>query len=291
MSKSSSRGALLALASALLLVQPRLAAAGACCVGSTAPVPTRLGPCERYAAGLGLGAERGTGRWDSAGRVVDSSVQDDALTATVAASYRWNRHGQVGLLLPSRMGRKQVSDQDFRGGGLGDLSLLATFNPMEERPREGRAGIPVPVLSVGARLPTGRSWLESEDPMMADVTGLPDPALLLGLWVERTLDRLPWSLGLDATLGTAAAPRVLGTSLMAGTYLGSRWTLLGTARHERSLGGEAPTRRNRVGARMVHGKTLAWRAWADVGADLPLPGLGLDQGRSLSAGAGLLLLR
>ena len=81
----------------------------------------------------------------------------------------------------------------------------------------------------------------------------------------------------------------MGASASAGRYLGSRWTLLGTFNHERSLGASAS--RTRLGARVVRGQPRGWRAWLGAEGDLPVAGLGRDTPRVLSVSTGAVVLR
>lgn len=285
-------GVLLALA-----LQAGPAWAGACCVGSTSTVPTRLGECETYMGGLALGAETAVGRWDGEGALASSSLQDDALLASFAGAWRWDRKGQVGLSLPTRLNHKGLADQDLWGGGAGDLSASLTWDPFVEIPHAGVGpATPVPILSAGLRLPTGRTWEQATGTLLEDVTGRPGPGLLLGLSMERSLDRSPWSLGVDSELALdhAQVHPMLSFHGSLGRYLGSRWSVVGIGRHERSwamdgTGGSAS--RTVLGAKLALGKALSWRAWLGAEGDLPLPELGHGNLRQLSASMGAALVR
>lgn len=290
---------LLLPALALWLSQP--AHAGACCVGSTSTVPTRLGECERGMAGLALGVERSYGQWSSAGQVTASSLQDDALVATLAGAWRWDRKGQIGLSLPARLNRKATDTTEAWGGGAGDLRVLGTWDPLNEWARGGeQAPLPVPILTGGLRLPTGTSWQEADGALLEDVTGLPGPAAVLGVSIERTLDRTPWSLGVESELGTVAHddgrhlhPGFYGW-LNVGRYLGTRWSVSGTLAHQESFAVGEPgsrTARTSLGARVTTARPLKWRAWAGGDADLPIPGLGRANLQRVQLGLGLALVR
>lgn len=260
-------------------------------------MPTRLGECERLLAGLSLGAETTTGRWDSGGRLVSSSLQDDALLASVAGAWRWDRKGQVGLALPLRLNHKGLDEEDRWGGGAGDLVSTVLWDPLTEWARGGEhAALPVPVLSAGLRLPTGRTWEQAEGRLLEDVTGRPGPGLLLGLSMERTLDRTPWSLGVDGELARddEHLHPTLTFSGSLGRYLGTRWSVVGLARHARSWtldGGGGSTSRTVVGGKAAVGRPLSWRAWAALEADLPLPAVGHANLRQLTGSVGAALVR
>lgn len=290
------------LLSLLLALAPGLARAGACCVGSTSTVPLRLGECERRLAGFALAAETSIGQWTGDGESASSSLRDDALIGTLGLGLRVNRRLQFGLAMPARLNHKVTSSQDAWGGGAGDLRVLGLWDPMEERPAaaEGPA-LPVPILTFGLRAPTGRSWAEAEGAMGEDVTGLEGPAALLGLSVERTLDRVPWSLSADAELGADGEgaerhlhPALTGTASV-GRYVGTRWSLNATLSHQRSwvLDPSSPgsASRTSAGLKVASGRPLRSRAWLGVESDLPVSGLGRSNLELARAGLGVVVVR
>ncbi|MCB9778180.1 MAG: hypothetical protein H6742_06435 [Alphaproteobacteria bacterium] len=284
------------LAGASLVPAP--ARAAACCTGNTSTVPMRLGECESWLAGMLVGGEAATGRWDGQGQLATSSLQDDALIATAFGAWAWDRKGQVGVLVPSRLNRKGLGEDAWWGGGLGDVSLLATWDPLEERARDtDHRGAPVPVFTAGLRLPTGRTWAESEGVLMEDVTGRPGPSGLLTVGVERTLGAWPWSVGADGELApedTVDGRRLqpsLGLSASVGRYLAPRWSLTARARHQRVLDADHGSSRTSAGLTLTRGQLLRWRGWVSGDADLPVPLLGSDNLRLLSVSAGAALVR
>ena len=144
-------------ASSLLL--SGAAHAGACCVGATATVPTRLGECENWLMGMGVQAETTTGRWQSDGQLSSSTMTDDAIITTLAGAWRWDREGQLFATLPMRLNHRAAGDLSELGGGLSDLRAGVIWDPIEEK---ASSWLPVPVLTIGARLPTGRDWQDAE---------------------------------------------------------------------------------------------------------------------------------
>ena len=279
----------------VLMLAAGVAWAGACCVGSTSTVPTRLGECERFLVGTAVAVEDGSTRWDSEGQVQRSSLRDQAVVTTLAAAYAWDRAGQIGVVLPVRMQRRTAAGLVGTAGGVGDARVIATWDPISERPRaaEGTAW-PVPVLTGGVRLSTGTDWTESDDPLMTDVTGLPGGAVVAGLSFERTMDATPWSLGVQEELGRVdggwtPTTRVLGS---VGRYVGRRWSVAATGTHQRTA--EAPdvrAVRTRAGLRVAVGKPVRWRAWAGAEQDLPLHGFGRDNPIGTQIGVGALVVR
>lgn len=285
------------LALLLVLVGAGPARAGACCVGSTSTVPTRLGECETMLGGLSLGAETSLGRWDGTGRLAPSSLQDDALLSSLAGAWRWDRKGQLSMSLPLRLNHKGLEGEHLWGGGAGDLVATVLWDPFIEVPRGGlgRAS-PVPILTAGLRLPTGRTWEQAEGLLLEDVTGRPGPGLLMGLSIERSLDASPWSLGVDSELAYdhGHLHPVLTFNGSLGRYLGTRWSLVGLARHERSWamdGSGGSASRTVLGGKLARGEPLDWRGWLGVEGDLPIPELGHSNLRQVSASIGLALVR
>ena len=269
----------------LLLALAQDATAGACCVGTTTTTPTRLGPCEGWIAAMSVAGESSIGRWDGDRQLADSSLSERDLVGTLGAAWRWNRKGQVALTAPVRLASRSVADTSEVGGGPGDLRALVLWTPIEE------ARKPVPALTLGARLPTGTSWAEGESSLGADVTGLQGPAIFGQAALERTTGKYPWAVGVDAELGTDE-PLLVGGLVTGGVYVGSAWSVAGSARHAVTVGDDGlGTAYTRVGAGLTRGQQRAWRAWVGGEMDLPLPGVGLERSRYASVGAGGAIVR
>jgi len=275
-----------------LALAPAEARAGACCVGSTAATPTVLGECERWSVGFGVGGVSHLARWDADGQITSDSLDERALTSSVAAGWRWNRSGQVTAELPGRVTWRATGDLAESGGGVGDARVTVILDPIEER-----AAVGAPVLRLGARLPTGRSWEESDAPLQSDVTGLVGPAVTGGLSMNRTMGRVPWSLGVSGELpvGVEGVPALVAAAGSVGRYLGTDWTVTASLRHERTAAvwEEQSYRaaRTTAGARVIRGQRLAWRVWAGAGVDLPVSGLGLESPAQAAATGGVVLVR
>lgn len=283
-----------ALVCAAVLTVPGAARGAACCVGSTSPFPVRVGECEKVVVGLGAGIEHGYGRWDRRGGVAGLGIAEDALTANVGAGFRLDRRWQVGLIVPVRANHRVGGETAVWGGGVGDVTLTALWDPMEEVYQ----GAPTVLLSGGVRLPTGRDWSESDGVLLEDVTGLPNPTVNLGVALERSLGKVPWMAGADASLGVGSLGKLQpGVTAYGsvGTYLGTDWSLLGTASWSFSWaaadGSAAVVARPRVGARVVRGERLAWRAWASADVDVGAPYLGRSATQAVSVSLGYALVR
>jgi len=251
-------------------------------------MPTRVGECERATSGVGIAVARSTGRWDREGQTATNSLQEHALVATWSSALRLDPRWQLGVDVPVRLSQKQSGSMSSRGGGAGDLLVHATWDPMVEQ--AGRPGRPVPVLSIGLTLPTGRGTEASTDPLQSDVTGLGQPALTSAAGLERTLGRWPWSAAATGTLTrSGAAGLALAGSL--GRYLNHRWTVTASLAHEatRTLGtpGASSTHRTTAAARVLRGQTRAWRAWIGTRLDLPVDLLGRSHVREATVDTGI----
>jgi len=275
----------------LPLLLASVAHAGACCVGSTSSMPTRVGECEHAVVGLSAGGELSTMRWDRDLKVRKSSMRDDALVSSISAGYRLDRRWQVGLSVPFRLTHRAVGDLDGWGGGVGDMSAQLLWDPVEERPRiAGESAPAVPIFALGVRAPTGRDWQASERTLQEDVTGLVGPGVRASMWMERTMDRVPWRLGASAEVGFSnlgPQPSVSAQGAV-GHYFGTRWTAMLNSSIQMSwaqLGvKDIGSWRTDLGAVLVHGAALRWRVSGYVNADVPVPGLGRSTMQHARAG-------
>lgn len=287
--RSSSVG----VAAALGLL-PGLAHAAACCVGSTSPFPIRVGECEHVVAGVSSGYERAIGRWDGAGDVVPVGVDESAVLADLGVGVRLNRRWQVAGIVPMRANQRVGSAGALWGGGVGDATAMVVWDPTEEVAE----GPPTPVFTASVRVPTGRDWTQADGALMEDVTGLPNPAGTLGVTLERSIGQVPWTVGVDGTLGASSEGDLqpaFSVSGSVGRYLGTSWSVLGTASWAASWaaadGSADMVARPRVGARVVYGQRLAFRAWAGTDWDLAVPGIGRSATQMASASLGVALVR
>lgn len=275
---------------AVLLVSlalPTAAQAGACCVGTTTTVPTRVGPCEKWVAGIGLGLEAGALRWNNDGHITPSSLDEAAIISTAAAAYRWDRKGQIAVTMPVRGTWRGGSGMQSVGGGLGDARLDVAWSPVEEQ-----MGKPTPYFVGGVRLPTGRAWEQSKDPLLADVTGLSEPAVHVLAQIERTMGDTPWAIGLNTELDIDADGVSPSFSLTGaiGRYIGSTMSITATAEHlEQFRGARAAT--TSLGGQVAVGKARSWRTWIGLQQDVPAPWLGRDRMVMTRVGGGFAILR
>ena len=192
--------------------------------------------------------------------------------------------GPAGKALAHRFQHRVAGDLVDDGAGVGDLIAGVTVDPLEERLGPHGGGLPVPVVTLSLRAPTGRDWTDSDGPLLADTTGVEGFGGRAAVQVERTMGT-PWWLGTDLALDPHLPARI-GVAGGVGRYLGTDWTLSGTLRHERQLTADG-TARTLVGARVIRGQRLAWRAWVGAGTDVGLSGLGADLPVLASADLGL----
>lgn len=276
---------------AVLVALAPVAHAASCCGGSSAAVPTRPADCDQWVVGLGVTGETALGRWDKEGASVASNLAESTVTATLGGGYRWASWGGATAELPVQVNWKTTADTASTGAGLGDAHLSLFFDPIEERPK---TAYPVPILSLGARLPTGTAWTEAKDPLLADVTGLPDPAFTGALSVEKANGNVPWSLGADLEYPLAAAqgsPPVLGLNAALGYSFGGKWVVVGMARHVLTPGDAEGPARTSAGLRVIRNEPRDWRAWLGVESDLAAPGLGRSNLENVRASVGFLFVR
>jgi hypothetical protein len=244
--------------------------AASCCVGSTSALPTRLGPCEEHMVGALVHGQGSSTRWDSDGQLVRSSLESRSVSVTAYGALRVNPRMQLGVALPMQASVHTASGQSSQGGGLGDARLSMLVEPTS------LGAAPWAVASL--RLPAGRSWRQSDDPLAADVTGRAGLGLTLVAGYGNTEGSWPWALtaGVGAESGGLLAPELSAT---LGRTLGPGWTLAGGLSHQESLApasGWARAAETTASISVVRGRQAAWRAWGSVDSGVPLPGLGSD---------------
>jgi len=278
----------------VLAALPQTADAAACCVGATSALPTRVGECEKAVVAMSVLHEQTMGWWDEQGQTTEAvGYTEEAWIGNLGMGLRLARQWELAARLPLRNNHLAAGSLDSVGAGLGDARMLALWDPTVERPPSLDGAGPTPVGIVGLRLPTGRDWTESDDPLNADVTGLEHGALIVGGQLERTLGAWPWSAGAMAEGDLQVAGRPTGVLLgnaTFGRYFGSGWTALLTGTYTLGqadpTGTSATTRQTAAGARLVRGRPLAWRVWAGAEADIPVAGLGRATAQTTSVGLG-----
>ncbi len=278
----------------VVAMAPASSHAAACCVGATSALPTRVGECEKVVAAVSILHEETVGWWDDVGQLATAEgYTEEAWIGNLGVGVRLAREWELAARLPIRHNHLAAGALDSVGSGLGDTRVMALWDPTHEKPRGVVGAGPTPVAIAGLRLPTGRDWTDSDDPLNADVTGLEHAAVVVGGQLERTLGAWPWSAGAMGEVDIRWEGRrtgVLVGNASFGRYFGSGWTALGTATHtlgQADASGESrATHKTAAGARVVRGRPLQWRMWAAAELDLPVAALGRAAPRSQSIGLG-----
>ena len=239
--------------------------AGACCVGSTSTLPILVGECERGTLAVGLDVQQTLGHWDRAGDPEIGSHAEQAAVAMVGGAVRVNRRWQVGATLPARVNHLETSDATYWGGGPGDTTVHALWDPLEESTG------PVPLVTGTVRVPTGTSAADATGRLMEDVTGLEGPAATLGASLDRSLGKTPWTLGVTGELSERPAA---GAVASVGRYLNTSWSVSLSASHLRRWSGDGYVAATDGTLRLITGRPVAWRAWVQGRAGVPLASLG-----------------
>lgn len=152
-----------------------------------------------------------------------------------------------------------------------DDSADATLLGATRVGRWGSFGVSIPFVVA--------SKTESTSPLLADVTGQSDGAVVLSAGLERTSGLWPYALAADVELPISqdetGVPFSAGASF--GRALGSAWTAALAGRYTTTVGkGTAATT---VGARVVYGLPVSFRTWLGVDVPIAVDGVGLSATR------------
>lgn len=263
-------------------------------MGSTSPLPTRLGECEKATAGVAFSVEHTLGFWDSGGASTGADgYKNDALVGMIGLGYRPNRSWQVLASLPARSAVVEAGSSREQGGGLGDATATVLWDPIEEKAADAGFFAATPQLGLGLRAPTGRDWTASQSPMLADVTGLEHGAVLASVWLERSTVAWPWSLGLQGAVSPTAPGWAPMATLRAslGRYLGGKWTASAVGAvvvsQAEAATADQRTRQTTVGGQLVRGQPRRWRAWVGGSTQPDIGGLGRSSPRLATVTTGL----
>jgi hypothetical protein len=171
------------LALAVLAAGP--AWAQACCAGSSALTPARLGIHEDAAVGVLLKATDVLASYDGRGNALPAPAGAAELDGEldVVGTLRVLHDGQVTLLVPVVATWRQVVGLSELGGGLGDLNLSARYDfthAGQSRVVPGLAGL------LGVTFPTGRAPEDAAKVLATDATGLGAFQLTGGVALEQS---------------------------------------------------------------------------------------------------------
>jgi Putative MetA-pathway of phenol degradation len=207
---SARAAAALALALAALLWSGS-AAAQACCAGSGAVTPARLGLHEDFLVGLQLKGASHVGSHDTDATFVPipAGARELNLEQNLFAAVRVLERGQVGALIPFIETYRRTSNRSELGGGIGDVNLSARYDFLLARESQYVPGIGV---LAGTTLPTGTAVEEASNTLATDATGIGAVQANGGLALEQSFGS--WLVGLSG-LASFRAPRTVANTRLA----------------------------------------------------------------------------
>ena len=155
----------------LALALPGQALGQACCAGSSALTPARLGIHEDGAAGLILKGTDILGGWDGHGNYFTQpagTAEFDA-EADVVGTLRVLTDGQVTLFIPFLKTWREAPGISEWGGGIGDINLSGRYDFTHAGESTLLPGIAV---LVGVTFPSGRAPEAASNLLATDATGI-----------------------------------------------------------------------------------------------------------------------
>lgn len=182
------------------------AAGQACCAGSGAVTPARLGLHDDAVVGLQARAADVFGSFDARGEFVPApaGAREWDFEQDLYAAVRVLPRGQLGLLVPFVETYRESRGRSELGGGLGDLNVSARYDFVLAHESVFVPGI---ALLAGVTLPTGKAVEDAEKSMATDATGLGAVQVNGGLALEQAFG--PWLVGASGWL-SHRAPRDVG---------------------------------------------------------------------------------
>jgi hypothetical protein len=218
MQRRVSRFVSLSLAVISLAISGR-AGAQACCAGSSAITPGRLGLHEGALVGLQLRASGLLGTYDRAGnyRASAQGTSELSFEQDLIATLRLLRRGQLAVLVPFVQTRRSVIGRSELGGGLGDVNVGLRYDVLDAR---RSAIIPGVALLAGLTLPTGVPVESADSPLATDATGVGAVQANAGVALEQIYG--PWT----ASVAGLVAKRLSREVQDLDVALGAEWTVL-----------------------------------------------------------------
>jgi hypothetical protein len=222
-----SRGAPLAVAAlglaAALLAAPS-ARAQACCAGSGAVTPGRLGLHEVALVGFQAKAGSVAGSYDIGGDYVRSppGAGELDLEQDIFGSVRVLERGQVALLVPLIETWRNLAGLSASGGGIGDVNASARYDVTLAGASRTIPGV---AALAGLTLPTGTPPDSSNAGKLATgATGIGAYQFNLGIAVEQTVGA--WLVNATGVVAERTARTVGSGSNAVHEQLAPQWTLL-----------------------------------------------------------------
>ncbi len=210
------------LAVAALVLVPRAAAAQACCAGSGAVTPGRLGMHEDALVALQARAAHVFGSFDGYGNYAtprsgdsEQDFEQDAIGALRLPGVA--SRGQLALLVPLVETRRSAKGLSESGGGLGDANFSGRYDFLYAGQNRYVPGI---AFLAGLTFPTGRPPEDAGRPLATAATGIGAFQGNVGLSAEQLFGSFL------VTAYGIVAKRAARTANGVSTTLGTQWTAL-----------------------------------------------------------------
>ncbi|MBI2395270.1 MAG: transporter [Deltaproteobacteria bacterium] len=216
-SRSTFARSVAVLAAALLHAER--AFAQACCAGSGAVTPARLGVHEDALVGLQARYAGHLGSHDAEGEYVrtPSHAREINLEQNLFGAVRVVRRVQLSVLVPFVQTHRRAYGRSSTGGGIGDLNVAARWDPLLAGEAQRVPGVG---LLAGVTFPTGRTAEDAERPMATDATGIGAVQANGGIAFEQTFG--PWFVGVSGLFAWRTPRTVRGARMK----LAPQYTLL-----------------------------------------------------------------
>ncbi|WP_437759454.1 hypothetical protein [Sorangium sp. So ce1389] len=286
-----------------LAVSPTAARASACC-GTGHGAAQWLAPSERAAASFSLRVTEQIGAWtvDRGFEPSGEGIYHRELRADLGWMVRVKEHVQLGIAVPLRVAWAGApGGGNPSGGGLGDVSVAGRITLVGD---QVSPWIPAAAFTLGVSIPTGRTQDAALDPLGVDATGLGVAEFRPGMLFEKSWGSFQALLSTSASVRTSyrlpsgeeIAPGERAQILAAaGPVWSSGVSLAAGALYER----EGPPRegghllRGKVRERtallavLAHDLSARWTAVGNLEVDLPISGIGRNEGAFFALSAGL----
>jgi len=218
--------------SAVLAIAPR-AHAQACCAGSAAVTPARLGLHEDALVGTTFHAGTVLGSFAPDGTFASQppGTREVDLEEDILAAVRVTSRGQLAVLVPVVETYRQIPGRHEWGGGVGDVNVGGRYDFL--RAGESRF-IPGIALLAGLTLPTGTPVAASTQPLATDATGIGAFQGNVGVALEQTWNA--WLVSLSGLLAQRASYTADGVQETLGTQLTALGAVAYTLESDAALG-------------------------------------------------------